>query len=75
VSVVWYLFIDTKIRYLPTRLNGVNSTKTFIRFGRFCFENMALKDVQYEMTFFKNTKSASALKYLALISECLNTSV
>jgi len=36
---------------------------------------MALKDVQYEMTFFKNTKSASALKYLALISECLNTSV
>lgn len=32
VSFVWYIFIDTKIRYVPTRLNGVNSTKVFIIF-------------------------------------------
>lgn len=59
---------------VAARLNGVNFTKIFTMFGRFCFENMALKDVQYEMTFCKNIKSASAPKYLALIGKRLNTS-
>lgn len=75
MSCIVVYFYWHKNEIVPTRLNGVSSTKICIIYGKFCFENMALKDVQYEMTFCKNIKSASAPKYLALTDEYLNTSV